>query len=189
MDAYSVRLATPKDAGSIAELKVLCWRQSYQGLVPDHVLSNLDAGTEEPHWRNWLGDEAAGLVAFVCFSGDRLVAYGLAGPMRNEDKPDHPLKVDAEIYALYVHPDHQRQGLGKCLMTEMVCALVDQGHRSLGLWVLGGNKKGEHFYEKLSGQAGPKYVEIRNNRIAFRERAYLWPDLKAFRARLTVKSV
>lgn len=194
MTDITLRPATPDDAKAISQLKVLCWRDSYKGLMPDATLANLDAAAEEPHWREWLADDGSGLCAYLLHKEGAVIGYGLAGPFRPVEEPGEEEGkminlAEAEIYAIYIHPNHQRQGMGQRLMAALTSKLMTKGYCSMALWVLGGNAKGEAFYEKLGGQDGPKRVERRGNRIIFREKAYIWKDLRALNARLNLKSV
>ncbi|HAT87788.1 GNAT family N-acetyltransferase [Cohaesibacter gelatinilyticus] len=194
MTIINLRVANPDDAKAISRLKVLCWRDSYKGLMPDPALDNLDAKAEEPHWREWLSDEKSGLCAYVLHEGQNLIGYALAGPFRSLEKSDDEVEpmpdlADSEIYAIYLHPNHQRQGHGKMLVSALTKDLIDHGYKDVALWVVGGNMKAESFYERIGGQEGPKRVERRSNKIVFREKAYIWPDLRALHAKLTVKPV
>ena len=185
----SLRQAEPDDASSIAALKVICWREAYRGLMPDERLDALDAKSETPDWRNWLSDEQSGLIACVAEIKGELIAYALAGPMRHDDHPGGEIEADAELYALYIHPDHQRKGLGHRLVAWLLERLIDKDYQALGAWMLGGNLRAENFYLKLGATDVQKRVRIHNGRIAFREKGWIWTDLKQLRARLSLKSV
>ena len=118
-----------------------------------------------------------------------MLGYGLAGPMRKGDRAGEEIEAEAEIYALYVHPDHQREGHGQRLFAALVAALLEAGNLSMGLWMMGGNKLAEAFYGKMLGTEHGKRVEIRDGRIAFREKGWRWDDLKQLHARLTVRAI
>ena len=187
--SVEMRLATPNDALAIAELKVLTWRDSYAGLMPDRALANLDAKAEAPHWHDWLDDDTSGLIALLLEKNGRLVGYGLAGPMRTGDREGAEIEADAEIYALYIHPDCQRAGLGKRLMAGLLEHLIKAGFTKVGLWMVGGNDKAEQFYLSIGGVEQGKRVEIAHGRIAFREKGWRWDDLRQLHTRLTLKSI
>ena len=187
--SLSLRPATPEDAATLAALKVASWRADYVGLMPQASLERLNATEEVPHWRNWLADEKAGLIAYVAEVGGKPVGYGLAGPMRLGDRPGEEIEADGEIYALCLLPNHQRQGLGKALFTALVGAMIERGFRSAGFWMIGGNRKAEGFLPRIEAREWAKRVEIRHGRISFREKGWLWQDLKQLQARLTVKLV
>lgn len=187
--AITLRVATPDDALTIAELKCITWRHAYVGLMPDHALANLDAKAEAPHWRDWLEDETSGLIALLLEQQGRAIGYGLAGPMRKGDREGSEIDADAEIYALYIHPDHQRSGLGKRLMAGLCERLIKAGFVMVGLWMVGGNDRAERFYRSIGGEEQGKRVEIANGRITFREKGWRWSDLRQLCARLTLKPV
>ena len=186
---FQMRIATPDDAMHIAKLKILAWRDTYAGLMPATTLSNLDAPSEAPHWRDWLADKESGLIALLLEEEDHLIGYGLAGPMRLGDRPGSEIEADAEIYALYVHPEYQRAGCGKRLMAGLVEQLLQKKFEQVGLWMVGGNEKAERFYQSIGGVEHGKRVEISNGRIAFREKGWHWDDLRQLLARLTLKSL
>ena len=181
--------ATPDDAEAIAALKVLCWREAYVGLMPKASLAGLDAADEVFHWRDWLQDENAGLVAHLLWLDETLVGYGLAGPMRLGDRPGKEIEADGELYALYIHPDHQRKGFGQRILSSLVGAMVADGYRQIGAWMIGGNVRAEQFYLKLGAQEVCKRVEIHHGRISYREKSWIWADLPKLTAKLTIRSV
>lgn len=185
-----LRSANPEDASALAVLKVLCWRSTYEGLMPKEILDRLDAEREASHWRDWLADLDAGLSALVLEREGALIGYCLAGAMREKgDNIGEDIPADAEIYAFYMRPDCQRQGLGRSLMKEQVDVLRQTGFSAVGAWMLFGNKNAERFYRKIEGQAVAKRLVINHGRIAFREIGWFWPDLQALQARLTLKTV
>ena len=191
-----IREAKPEDALAIAELKVICWRDAYEDLMPQDILDGLDALTEAPHWKSWLSDPQAELGAYVAEGSDgALLGYALAGPMRRSGENDkasrigEDLEAESEVYAIYVHPSHQRQDIGRSLFAHLTQHLVRAGFASVGLWMLAGNARAERFYQIMQGREAGKRVEIRSGRIAFREKGWIWPDLRALRARLTIKEV
>ena len=88
--------------------------------------------------------------------------------------PIRPL-YSAEIYALYILPEYWRQGLGRSLMREAALALKDMKHKSLCLWTLEGNRRGNDFYKALGGQRiGKKQVEIGGRTLT--DAAWGWRD-------------
>lgn len=182
-------IASPDDAKAIAELKVICWRDAYKGLMPTASLEGLDAQDEEPHWRDWLADEASGLLARLLWLDDVLIGYGLAGPMRLGDRPGKEIEADGELYALYIHPDFQRRTHGRTLLSSLIEALILEGYRQVGMWMIGGNIRAEQFYLKLGAEEVTKRVEIHHGRITYREKGWIWRDLPKLSARLTLRPV
>jgi hypothetical protein len=166
----SIRPARPEDAAGIARVHGDAWRAAYRGLVPDAFL---ETRGREPdaveRRRRWI--ENADGIFLVVEKGGEILGFANAGPPR-----EIPPGFDAELSALYVHPDHQRRRLGRRLVLHAVEALHARGHRSLALWVLRDNRGGRAFYESIDGKpVGEQEIEIGGARLV--EVAYGWPNL------------
>jgi ribosomal protein S18 acetylase RimI-like enzyme len=53
-----------------------------------------------------------------------------------------------EILAIYVHPAHQRTGLGRALLDAAITELTRRGMTEVRLWVLAENGPAQRFYER-----------------------------------------
>ena len=143
--AFQIREATPEDARAITELHIRGWRAAYKGLFSDERLAGLDVerGTQRraeflrdmptPQHRWWLLEEDGTLVGFAT-----------AGPARDDDLGDETI----ELYAIYVEPERIGSRLGKRLMDHVLAHARASGHAALSLWVLVGNERANHFYER-----------------------------------------
>ena len=164
-----IRPATLDDAAAIARVKVDTWRSAYTGIVPQSVLDNMNYADVTEQWqynlRNPLG------VTLLAFSGQVLVGYGTAGPVRGQYPP-----CDAEILALYVHQSHQGQGIGKKLVNACADYLLSQGYRALLIWVLTNNTAGRAFYEAMGGHATFTQT-FKMGKVSLQETGYVWPKL------------
>jgi GNAT superfamily N-acetyltransferase len=81
-----------------------------------------------------------------------------------------------EVGSLYVRPDHQRRGLGRCLVQHLAACLADKGFGSLHIAVLTANLDGRQFYEALGGQhVGERLFDEDGDLLP--ERIYSWPDI------------
>jgi len=97
----------------------------------------------------------------------RVVGLVSAGPPRDEDVA----APAAEVYAVYVHPDEQRHGIGRALLQTAVAHLRQHGATDLVLWVFERNPRARTFYEVMGWRpdggrqalelAGASPVEIR----------------------------
>ena len=126
-----IRLATPDDAERIARVHVETWRAAYGGLVPDALLDALSVPAGASRWESLLRDGATRTWVAADLTG-----FATAGPPRDDDLP----ATTTEVYALYVHPDAQRRGLGTALLS----TAASDGDAAL--WVLTGNAAGRAFY-------------------------------------------
>jgi len=132
-----VRAAQAADVPAIARIHVDAWRAAYRGHMPDAYLDRLDVDQRARMWSGALSRPAPARLVVT----DPLTAFCFYGPSREDDQ--------AEIYALYVHPDHWRQGGGR-----MLCARAEQDARerecaSIALWALQSNQEARRFYERV----------------------------------------
>jgi GNAT superfamily N-acetyltransferase len=170
MSDLRVREALLDDAAGIARVHVESWRATYRGIVPDQVLAELSYGAGEDYWRRVLTRVTD--RDFVYLAEDeqaRIVGFAFGGPERTGDSV-----YTGELHAIYLLPDYQRQGLGRCLTLAVVDRLEQLGLRSLLVWVLADNPS-RRFYEALGGQSvRAQQVEIGGAQLE--EVAYGWLD-------------
>lgn len=168
-----IRLATPADAGAIAQVHVLCWQETYAGLLPAAVIGRHTAESRAAQWRATLERDPRLSDVFVADGNDAVVGFVASGPRRGDT-----LKQDAEIYALYLLRAHQRRGLGRVLCKAAALRLRERELGSAAAWVLRENGPARRFYECIGGrlvgertatEGGATLVEV----------AYGWDDLNA----------
>jgi GNAT superfamily N-acetyltransferase len=140
-----IRLAGVTDAEAIAKVHVDTWRSTYVGIVPDAYLSALSTSQRAEYWHGLLADDRRPSSILVAQKPVRIVGFPCAGPERTGDP-----EFKGEIYALYVLPDYQAQGLGRGLFLASVDCLKWLGLGTLLVWVLADNPH-RGFYEKLGG--------------------------------------
>lgn len=162
-----IRIAETSDAKAIADVHVATWRTTYAGLLPDTVL----LGIEQRHWQRVIAIAKHDFVVQLAETADgEVIGYGSAGPTRESSLP-----FSAEVYTLYVAPDHQGQGCGRLLLAAMFKQLQAQGHGSAMLWVLAANPA-RFFYQAMGGVVAAERRE-RHFDVALNETAYGWSDL------------
>lgn len=162
-----IRIAETSDAKAIADVHVATWRTTYAGLLPDTVL----LGIEQRHWQRVIAIAKHHFVVQLAETADgEVIGYGSAGPTRESSLP-----FSAEVYTLYVAPDHQGQGCGRLLLAAMFKQLQAQGHGSAMLWVLAANPA-RFFYQAMGGVVAAERRE-RHFDVALNETAYGWSDL------------
>lgn len=169
-----IRPARVADAAAIAHVHVSTWRSTYEGLVPWDYLKGLSIEERTRMWRGIIERGESRVLVAEAGRPAKVVGFAAAGPSRWANLP-----YDAELYAVYLLPVHQRQGLGRQLLAASADALAQLGYRSLVAWVLAKNPA-RAFYERLGG----KDVGRRDDMIAgifLEERAYGFSDLDALR--------
>jgi len=103
--------------------------------------------TEDMAWRAGLADTLAGdgVRALVADANDGLAGLVVYGTNRDVE----PAGGAGEIRAMFVHPGHWRQGVGRGLV-EVACADLEQmGYSAVTLWSLRDNAVATAFYERL----------------------------------------
>jgi len=166
-----VREATVRDAAAIAHVKVASWRPAYEGIARNPDLLILDPQEQVEHFTRLLTSPPESTFLLVaCDADDQIVGYVRGGPEKNGDP-----EFTGEIYAIYLLPSHQRQGIGRLLFCQAVKELQKRNYSSLLVNTLQGSASC-HFYEALGGQ------QLRTCSYATEELVYYgWSDLHAFR--------
>lgn len=169
----AVRMATPADAGAIAEVHVASWCGTYRGLIPDAVLDGLSVAARGERWGRLLGDHPGSDAIHVAEDdAGRIVGFASGGRERDGD-----LLYTGELYALYVLGEHHGRGLGRDLVRAIARDLRSDGHTAMLTWVLSDNPS-RGFYEWLGvGPLRTKTIELGGAHLT--DVAYRWPDIGA----------
>lgn len=183
----TIRSAADDDARRIAEVHVRSWQAAYRGILPDPLLDRLSVPEREQSWQAILGG-GKGWLSLVAEGSDGVVCgfCSVATPSHDPEVDD----MTAEIGALYVDPDHWRDGVGTALLSRALADLSERGWRDVILWVLPENRTALAFYDRFgfAVEPGVGKVEERSGRSVIRLRARLdepirivpydpsWPD-------------
>lgn len=140
-----LRPMTADDCERVAEIRIGGWQHAYRGLVPQPYLDGLDVAEDAARHRERLLRGDGGVVNLVAETGGGEVAgWAAFGPYRDGDRRTG----DAELYALYLRPEHIGRGVGRALLTEAARRCAAAGHRRMYVWVLQGNAPARRFYER-----------------------------------------
>ena len=147
MNEVIVRAASVDDAAAIAEVHVASWTAAYADLIDLSQAGNrMDVGERERAWRERIprvGDD--GFRTWVAELEGEVAGFAFTQPTEDEDL--NPLEI-AELVALYLHPEHYGEGLGKLLLDRAVAGVRSQGFLQATLWVLEENARAIHFYRR-----------------------------------------
>jgi ribosomal protein S18 acetylase RimI-like enzyme len=136
-----IRPATRDDADAVARVQRETWRIAYRDVFPPERLA--EDFIDVDRWRRNLETPPDGWTTLV--AGDPVVGFACVGPSRDEDRV-------GELYAIYVHPERWREGVGRALIEraeEHLAADYDQAT----LWVLAANPRARRFYERAGWRA------------------------------------
>ena len=165
-----IRCAVFEDAPAIAWVQVETWQRAYQGIVADDFLDLMSVEDRAKRWSELL--QQPNSITFVAApEGQQIIGFANGGPERDGRKD-----FQAELYGLYVHPNWQRQGIGKRLVAQFVDWLLKSDRQSMIVWTLA-DSPFRRFYEGLGGQlVGKRDIRIGEKKLG--EVAYGWSDIR-----------
>lgn len=141
------RKAEAIDAPAMAELITLAWQKAYRGILSDALLDGRSAAEGAQRIRQGI-ETRPEFQYYVLEREDRIVGVSVVCPSSDDDLPHA-----AAIQVFYIHPDVQRQGLGRILMRHTLAAICQGGARRILLWVLTENHSARAFYQAVGFQA------------------------------------
>ncbi len=170
LNGLTIRDATTSDASAMARARVDTWRVAYRGIIATDFLDALSYADSEDRFRNTMGVSAPDEEFMVAENTESVIGFVIFGPERAVAARDR-----GEIYAIYVRPECQGNGIGLMLMQAAAERLIEHGIRSLTIWTL---EKGQsrQFYEHLGGRlASSKLAYIGG--VGYEHVAYCWSDI------------
>jgi ribosomal protein S18 acetylase RimI-like enzyme len=170
---YIIRKAELSDAEALALVHETTWRETYVGLLSEHMLDALTADARAAAWRRILKGKPGHLsTTYVAEHGGRFVAFASCGEQRDQEFAESGFA--GEFTAVYVLKSDQRRGLGTRLMKTMMADLVQRRLTGFTLWVPRENIPARSLYEQLGGKLmGQRVVQHGEGTLA--EVAYGWP--------------
>lgn len=177
----TIRPATTDDIPTIAALHIEGWKGAYGGIVDQGYLDSLSVEKRIADWTGWMAAEES--TVFLAYDGGTPAGFVVIGRTKTPPPGSSPIRPShsGEIYALYLHPDYWRKGIGTLLIKHAARELKERKHSTICLWVLDANTRAKGFYEKMGGQKlGGKMIEIGPNTL--KEICYGWRDTTNLRA-------
>lgn len=169
----NVRRARSDDVAAIADIHARSWQAAYRGVLPDELLDGLSVEERARGWREILGEGDDRWLTLVAerAGGDLGGFCSVATPSWDEEAGG----ATAEIGALYVDPDHWRQGAGSAMLAVALEELNKSGWQDVILWVLPENRAALAFYDRFGFEveAGVEKREERSGHLVVRLRAAL----------------
>jgi len=131
------------DCDRVAEIRVRGWQRAYQGIIPQPYLDAMSVAQDAERQRMRLLQNNPGVLNLVAVRNEEVIGWLCHGPHRDSEVPT----ADAELYAIYVHPDRFGMGVGRALIEESIRRCRAAGRPRMYLWVLEGNARARRFYE------------------------------------------
>jgi len=132
------------DCDRVAEIRVRGWQRAYRGIVPQSYLDAMSVPENAERQRTRFLQNNPGVLNLVAVRDGEVVGWLCHGPYREGEVPAE----DAELYAIYVHPDRLGAGVGRALIQESIRRCRAAGHPRMYLWVLEENARARRFYER-----------------------------------------
>jgi ribosomal protein S18 acetylase RimI-like enzyme len=139
---FTIRVATPRDAGDIAQVQMGTWRTAYRDLLPAEFLTGLSVERRAVSHRINLERRTKAVETFVAESGAGVIGYCSCGRSRWQDG-------EGELYAIYVLESSAGQGVGASLFRRCEEWFRDHRFERAQLHVLEGNVAAQGFYERM----------------------------------------
>ncbi|AXE89832.1 GNAT family N-acetyltransferase [Streptomyces sp. Go-475] len=150
MNGLRIREMTLADCDRVAEIRVRGWQTAYRGLIPQPYLDGLSVAADAERRRARLARSDGSVRNLVAEdTAGEVIGWSCHGPYRDGEV----LTEDAELYALYVHPEQVGRGAGRALLAESVARCAAAGHGRVLLWVLKENARARRFYERAGFRA------------------------------------
>jgi GNAT superfamily N-acetyltransferase len=143
-----IRAARPADAGRLAGVQLESALTAFAHIFPESVAKPIPAEIEA-EWAGFIDDPAV-TVLLAEMAGD--VGAGVVfGDIAEVAPPGYGL-----LAKLYVRPELFGLGVGTKLYEIAVAELRTAGWERLWLWVLEGNTRARHMYERRGWVAQPE---------------------------------
>lgn len=157
-----IRIASFKDALSIAEVHVQGWKETYVGMVKQEILDELNVLDKEQLWKE------------ISRSPDhKLFIYTENGVVKGFlDGYLNPENNVAEILAFYLLREVQKQGIGRELFQKFYQCALNQGYAFIRLEVFNKNPS-RFFYEKMGAKLIDE-AELPEFGLGITELLYQW---------------
>lgn len=123
------------------------WHETYPGLVDSEYLKEITPEKTAGIARRWFHD------ILVAKDGDKVIGFVGFGTYRDDSLPGC-----GEIYSIYVLADYIGKRVGYELMNAAVKKLAN--YKKIAVWVLKGNERAIHFYERYGFRRDGTEAEI-----------------------------
>ena len=163
------REASIADRLAVARVHVESWRESFTGIVPQAFLDSMSVEKRAQAFEKGFASDCYQM--FVAETQENgVVGFADFGKTR-----DSASSYEAELYAIYLLRNFQRQGSGARLFDLGVKHLIKSNMNSMSLLALEASPY-KSFYEKMGGRVvGRKTVEMAG--VEFTALVYAWDSL------------
>ena len=165
---FKIRSANNNDATDIANICTKSWKSTYQGIIDQTFLDQLDIDKQIDRTQKTLRNPDIKTFIAVETESDETIGYSMFGPCREKN-----IDAEFELYAIYLYEESQGFGAGKLLFDHGYQAFIQLKHKKMMVSVLAKNTSARLFYEKMGGQiANPDRADLGGRR--YPTDTYVW---------------
>jgi ribosomal protein S18 acetylase RimI-like enzyme len=136
MDAIEIRAATPDDADAVAHYHDRCFTNTYYSQLLAGEFEAPDREGTRQQLRDWFRPESEFETRVAVVDGVPIGHFTVSGH---------------QLVHLFVEPDHQGVGLGRCLLAQGEAMIAAGGHTDFELHARVENIAAIVFYEAAGG--------------------------------------
>jgi ribosomal protein S18 acetylase RimI-like enzyme len=142
-----IRTGTIDDIASVQEIAYISWNDTYEGIIPSPIQKSF---LEKSYSTPMMEMRLKKTIMLVAIHEEEPIGFA------NFTKLDQD--GDAELIALYLKPEHQRNGYGKQLLSSGLSYLLNGSE--LSVYVEAENEKGRNFYEATGFEFVEEFEEL-----------------------------
>lgn len=173
-----IRPITPDDIHDVAQIHRLSRIEYERGIIYGDDLERDGINHFIKNWNEWMNDDG---IFKLCLEDEGeirgFILYGHTKTRPSFDQGVVP-RYGAEIYAIFVDPNHFRKGYGTQLFNTACDDLTDKKLTSMILWTLKKNKKSCAFYNSFGGEKIAKQRVDMGEESWAEESCFGWRDIR-----------
>jgi ribosomal protein S18 acetylase RimI-like enzyme len=164
-----IRAAHTEDAEAIARIHVFTRQTAFRSIVSDEYLDNLSIEKSVKKWQAELeAQKVSQKIVLLAEIDAEVVGFCMGGPATGGTDA-----LCAEVYSLFVEPEHASEGIGSCLLAALFERLCEQGYTRAYLWVHAANNAARKFYEKSGWSFDGEMQKFQNGKFEFEGMRYV----------------
>jgi len=138
-----IRPALVDDAGSIADIHIRSFLESYAHLPKTHRAAREGLGERVRTWERRLRDPEK--TTLIAVQGEGVVGFIHIGRSPDSDAGEWT----GHIFSVHVDPVLTGSGIGSRLVSTATAELTHEGFRTATLWAVSDNERACRFYDRL----------------------------------------
>ncbi|MCP2036018.1 ribosomal protein S18 acetylase RimI-like enzyme [Planomicrobium sp. HSC-17F08] len=142
-----IRAGTIEDIASVQEIAYVSWHDTYEGIIPSPVQKSF---LDKSYSTSMMEMRINRTIVLLAMHEDEPIGFA------NFTKLDED--GDAELIAIYLKPQYQRNGYGKQLLNSGLSYLIEGSQ--LFVYVESENTKGRNFYEANGFEFVEEFEEL-----------------------------